>query len=308
MEVAPLTLEDVDAVVTRIARRLRDDARRNNLVAPALDRAVTADALRAAAPSLWVARRRGVVVGHLYGAVLDDHAGRAAWIGPDGSSFDDVDTLASLYAVAGRAWLDAGATRHIAWALDDVTRTTPWFELGFARVSVRASRRLSDQRVRPLPVGYRWRRGGGDDLDAAVALAREIDHAQALGPSFLRDADEESLRATLIETFDDPDTIHHLVEYGERVVAQAITFPLDARRGSYDDSWHLSTVAVAREHRGRGVATALVDLALADARGRGGRVMETSWRATNRDAQRFWLGYGFRPTYVRLLRRVGVDE
>ncbi len=307
MEVTPLGLEDVDAVVARIARRLRDDARRNDLVSPVLDRAVTADALRAAAPSLWVARRHDVVVGHLYGAVLGDGTDRAAWVGPDGSSFDDVDTLASLYAVAGRAWLDAGASRHVVWALDDAVRTAPWFELGFARASVRASFRLANRRARSLPAGYHWRRGGVSELDAAVTLAREIDHAQALGPSFVVDADEESLRSTLIETLDDPETIHHLVAYDERIVAQAITFPLETRRGSYDASWHLSTVSVASDHRGRGVATALVDLALADARTRGARVMETSWRTTNRDAQRFWLGYGFRPTYARLQRRVGVD-
>ncbi|MGC8510301.1 MAG: GNAT family N-acetyltransferase [Acidimicrobiales bacterium] len=307
MEIAPLSPADVDAVVARIARRLRDDARRNDLVAPALDRAVAADALRAAAPELWVARRRGRVVGHLYGAVLGEGVDRAAWVGPDGSSFDDVDTLASLYAVAGRAWLDAGASRHVVWALDDAVRRAPWLELGFARTGVRASYRLAERRVRPLPAGYRWRPGGVDQLDVAVALAREIDHAQALGPSFVLDADEASLRNTLIETLDDPETIHHLVEYNGQIVAQAITFPLEPRRGSFDASWHLSTVAVASDHRGRGVATALVDHALFDAHARGGRVMETSWRATNRGAQRFWLGYGFRPTYLRLQRRVGVD-
>ncbi len=307
MDVAPLSPEDVDAVVTRIARRLRDDARRNHLVAPALDRATTTDALRAAASSVWVARRGGVVVGHLYGAVLGDGADRAAWVGPDGSSCDDSETLASLYAVAGREWINAGATRHVAWALDGAAHHAPWLELGFARSSVRASRRLTGQRARPLPVGYRWRHGGIDHLDAAVMLGREIDRVQALGPSFLLDAGEESLRTNLADTLDDPETIHHLVEYGGDVVAQAIIFPLDPRRGSFDDSWHLSTVAVAREHQHRGIATALVDHALADARARGGQIMETSWRVTNRDAQRFWLHYGFRPTYVRLQRRVGSD-
>ncbi len=307
MEISPLSLEDVDAVVARIARRLHDDAQRNDLVAPAIDHVVTADALRAAASSLWVARRRGAVVGHLYGAVLGEGASRAAWVGPDGSSFDDVEILASLYAVAGRAWLDAGATHHVAWTLDDIAGTAPWFELGFARSSVRASHRLDDQPLRPLPTGYRWRRGNLDDLNAAIELARAIDRAQALGPSFLLDADEESLRANVTETLDDPQTIHHLITHGRRIVAQAITFPLDPRRGSYDESWHLSTVAVADDHRRRGLAIALVDRVLTDARAHGGRIMETSWRVTNRDAQRFWLRYGFRPTYVRLQRRVGTD-
>jgi ribosomal protein S18 acetylase RimI-like enzyme len=88
-------------------------------------------------------------------------------------------------------------------------------------------------------------------------------------------------------------------------VAQCITFPLPTRRGSFDATLHVSAVAVRETHRGRGVGTALVDLALDRARQKGFEYAETNWRVTNRPAARFWTDYGFEPTYVRLHRTVG---
>ena len=96
-----------------------------------------------------------------------------------------------------------------------------------------------------------------------------------------------------------------LAEFEGRPVGQCITFPLPARRGSFADTLHLSAVAVREAHRGRGVATALVDEALEKARRHGFRYVETNWRVTNRAAARYWTRSGFHPTYVRLRRSVG---
>ena len=158
----------------------------------------------------------------------------------------------------------------------------------------------------PLPDGYCVRRGAARDLASAVELDAALDDSQRLGPSFFAEA-RSSSRDELAETLADPEAHHYLVERGGAAVAQCITFPLPARRGSFDMSLHLSAVAVRPDDRGRGVATAMIDTALAHAAAAGFTHVETNWRVTNRRAQRFWRTYGFAPTYVRLHRTIGTS-
>ena len=302
--VRPLRPSDVDEVITRIERRLQADADFQPLINPAFSSDLLANALRHAAHATWVAQDRDRMVGHLYGALLEDDAhGRGVWVGPDGASFDDVDTLGELYAVAGASWIDDGAHDHYVWTLDDDSTVEPWLEMGFARMHRRGVVALPRPRVHPLPDGYSIRRGTASDLELAVELDAAFDDAQRLGPSFAFAAPGSS-RDELAETLADPETHHYLVERGGVGVAQCITFALPARRGSFDASLHLSAVTVRAEHRGRGVATAMVDAALSDALGAGFTHAETNWRVTNRRAQRFWRTYGFGATYVRLHRSI----
>lgn len=297
---------DVDAVVQRVAERLGYEARCNVFVDPDISTTDLARALREAPSTTWIARDERRIVGHLHGAVLES-AGFApgAWVGPDGVSFDDAEILSALYASAGQAWIDAGAREHYAWVLDDAASTAPWHDLGFARVHLRGALALGPVRVRSLPDGYQHRCGTIDDLDLVVVLAQEIDHANALGPSFVVNEGAGSTREDLAEILSEPDTTLHLVEYDGQPIAQCITFPLPAQRGSFRATIHLSAVVVRRAHQGHGIARAMVDTALHDARARGFAYGDTSWRATNRGAHRFWTRYGFLPTYVRLHRTIG---
>lgn len=297
---------DVDAVVQRVTERLGDEARRNVFVNPDISTADLGRALRGAPSTTWIARDERRIVGHLHGAVLES-AGLAsgAWVGPDGVSFDDAEILSALYASAGQAWIDAGAREHYAWVLDDAASTAPWYDLGFARVHSRGALALGPVRVRSLPNGYQHRRGTIGDLDVAEFLAREIDHANALGPSFVVNEGAESAREDLAEILSEPDTALHFVEYDGQPIAQCIAFPLPAQRGSFRATIHLSAVVVRRAHQGQGIARAMVDTALNEARARGFAYGDTSWRVTNRGAHRFWTRYGFGPTYVRLHRTIG---
>jgi len=246
------------------------------------------------------------VVGHLYGALLESAAyGRGIWIGPDGVSFDDTDVLSDLYAVAGRAWIDQGAHEHYVWVLDDISATQPWYELGFARMHARGVLALDGVARVELPSGYAMRRATLEDLDTAVSLVEELDRAQEEGPSFSVDLDSSSQRDELAETLSDPEVRCYFAQFNGDVVGQCITYPLPERRGSFDETLHLSAVVVRDAHRRHGVARALVDAALNDARDEGFLYCETNWRVTNRRAQRYWMSYGFRPTYVRLHRTIG---
>jgi len=280
--VQPLGTNDVDEVVERVTRRLRLDATINDLVSSEISRQAFADALHAATAMTWVARRADVIVGHLYGALLESAAyGHGVWIGPDGVSFDDADVLADLYAVAGQAWIDQGALEHYIWVLDDEASTAPWYELGFARMHARGVLALDHFRDHEVPRGYALRRGTLDDLDVAVELIEELDRAQAEGPSFSVDPDSASQRDELFETLSDPDVRYYLVESDGVAIGQCITFALPKRRGSFDNTLHLSAVVVREAHRHRGVAAALVDTALNEALAKGFRYVETNWRVTS---------------------------
>jgi ribosomal protein S18 acetylase RimI-like enzyme len=304
--IRPLDTNDVDAVVARITNQLAHDAASQPLLRATIDAVMMAQALRDAAPRTWIAEQDSGVVGHLYGAILENETyGHGVWIGPDGASFDTTDILADLYAVAGASWIEHGALEHYVWVIDDVASTQPWYELGFARMHMRGVLALDQPRVHELPEGYRIRRGGVDDLDIAVALDDELDAVQMAGPSFSIGLSHTGKREELFETLDDPEVHHYVVEYDASAVAQCITFPLPPRRGSFDHTLHLSAVTVHADHRHLGVATAMVDGALRDATAAGFEYVETNWRVTNRRARNYWLRYGFAPTYVRLHRTIG---
>ena len=89
---------DVDLVVSRIENRLMDDALIQPLVNPVIDTALLAHSLREATQQTWVAKQDSRIVGHLYGALLDNETyGNGVWIGPDGASFINTDVLSDLY-------------------------------------------------------------------------------------------------------------------------------------------------------------------------------------------------------------------
>lgn len=305
MIVRRLESRDLESVVARVHARLARDARRNELLNPNLAERDFTRALRDAIDQTWVADEAGRVVGHLYGAVLESpEYGRGVWVGPDGVSFDDADTLAALYAEGGAAWIEQGALEHYAWVFDDAEDTKPWFELGFARMHERGVLALGERRTRQPPPGYLIRRGDASDLDLALELDEVLDTAQSRGPSFsiVRHA---SRPEDLLEALSDDEVHYYVVECLGQGVAQCLTFALDERRGSFEHTVHLSAVSVRPGHEHRGVARALVDHALSDATEAGFDYAETNWRVTNRRAAQFWMRYGFVPSYVRLHRTIG---
>ncbi|MGB8196067.1 MAG: GNAT family N-acetyltransferase [Acidimicrobiales bacterium] len=305
--VRTLETRDVDAVVERVVERLAHDASIQPLVNPLLLTEPLKRSLNEVTDQTWVAEQNDDIVGHLYGALLESEPyGIGVWIGPDGVSFDSTDILSDLYSAAGASWIERGALEHYVWTIDDITATQPWYEMGFARMHMRGVLRLDRDFDHVVPDGYVLRRGGVDDLDIAVALDDELDAVQRIGPSFSIGLDHASKRDDFLETLEDPEVHHYIVETDGHAIAQCITFPLPPRRGSFDHTLHLSAVTVDADHRCRGVGTAMVDAALRNAQAADFDFVETNWRVTNRRARNYWLGYGFGPTYVRLHRTIGL--
>jgi ribosomal protein S18 acetylase RimI-like enzyme len=301
-----LESHDIDQVVARVHARLAGDAVRNGLLNAGFSHEHFAAALRDAARQTWIAEESGVIVGHLFGALLDSpEYGRGAWVGPDGVSYERPDVLDALYAAAGAEWIERQAIEHYAWVFDELADTTPWYELGFARMHVRGVFALAAGAPSELPSGYHLRRGGPADLELALELDRVLDDAQQHGPSFALFVEHASRPDEMLEMLEDPDVHYYVIDHEGIGVAQCLTFGLEARRGSFDDALHLSALSVRPGHEHRGIARALVDRALQEGFDDGYRYVETNWRVTNHRAASFWLRYGFRPTYVRLHRTIG---
>jgi len=291
---------DVAAVVARVKTQLARASRDEPFINDAFDEVDFDAALRAQRAHAWVALRGEQVVGHLYGAVLDDARGRSAWIGPDGVSFDDLEVLAALYAQAGRSWFDAGAHEHWVWVPDQVDTFLAWSELGFAKEHRRGVRALFHHTPLALPEGVTLRRGGAEDLDVANELDAALDEAQREGPNFFF---ADALPGEgLTETLSDPEVSLRLLTLGSEVVGQCLTYPLASRRGSFDDVVHLSGVVIREEWRERGWGHAMVDHVLEELRLEGARYVEVHWRVANHGADRFWRSLHFRPTFTRLRR------
>ncbi len=300
------TPDDVNAVVDAVARDQRRASQANAFIDARLDRDDLAASYRDRRAPTWIALEGARLVGHLTATTLARPSGAvSAWVSPDAVSFDDVATLGSLYALAGEHWLAEGVEDHEVWAYDRPDVRDPWFELGFAQRFRRGSLELARRGSPRWPAGYRLRPGSITDLELATHFSELLDAEEALGPSFARI--EPPDRAELVETLEDPDTIYGVVEHGGSPIAQAIAFPLLPVRGSHDRTMHLSAVVVDPSHRGRGVATAMLDELAAWARSQGFDYADVTWRTANLVAASFWHAYGVTPTYVRLQRRARID-
>ncbi|MFZ1062774.1 MAG: GNAT family N-acetyltransferase [Acidimicrobiales bacterium] len=296
--------DDARGVVDRIVAKLDDDARRNSLVNPSVDEGVLLDTMRHATNATWVALDDDKIVGHLYGAVLGDHAqSRAAWTGPDGVSFDD-GVLDQLLTAGVEQWRREHATHHYSWTLLDHESIETWLALGYETISVRGVMELGPRRPRALPAGTVLRVARATDVNRALELDRVIDLAQEGSPHATR-KDRRATRRELLELLEDPEVHHYVVESDGLVLAQAITFPLPTRRGSFDATLHLSEVVVDPREQGRGIASAMIDAVLDRARLDGSTHVEVQWRVSNDQAANFWTRYGFTPTYARLGRELG---
>jgi ribosomal protein S18 acetylase RimI-like enzyme len=303
-QIESLSTKNLDGVVARVVAHQMAVSASNPLISALVDTATLAEGLLSNVASFLVARDGDEVLGHLGGAVISsDPDGASVWVGPDSLSYDSVATLEQLYEVQAENWLERGASRQFVWS--PTHECAPWLELGFSYVHQRGVRRLRDVGETAMPPEYQIRRGTLDDLEVALELDAVMDAEQRGSPSFL--VTQSEARSQWMETLEDPETVHVIVECDGRAIAQCLWFPLSQRVGTFDRCVHLSAVTVIAQHRRRGVARAMVDHILHIAQRDGFDYVETNWRVSNRRAARYWLTYGFSPTYTRLQRAIGAS-
>ncbi len=306
LEVVPFGDEHLEAAATLLAARHARHRASCPLLPDVDAKASVEEAWRRPGTTGVLALRGGEPVGYLIGALEGELPiwGNLAWMERAGHAARDAELTRDLYAAAADSWVDAGAVRHyvLVPALPDDLE--PWYRLGFAHMHVEAIRE-SGCEPRPLPDGLAIRRGGPEGLEDAIKIDRLIQELQGRPPSFSIEAADEDRREMLIETLADPEVIHLVAELDGRLVGHA-TLYARPEFGTPPDAVYLASTATVPEVRGRGVGLALTEHALARAREAGYASVVTNWRMTNLLASRFWPARGFRPTFHRLHRAVGL--
>jgi len=263
----------------------------------------------------WSATRDGALVGYVIGISKDEKVwGRNVWVEAPGHAADDPDVLRQLYAGAAGTWVEAGRTNHhVLVPATDTGLVDAWFRLDFGQQHLHAVREVPPPEFGVVPrTELTIRRATLEDIEPLVELERVLPLHLAGSPVFSRlpvsspDEIVAELRVDLVDA-----RYHFLVaEHEGRVIGTGMGCSLEMSSGSTGlnrppNAGYLAYVAVFPEGRGLGAGRALGDAVLAWSRDAGYEWVATDWRSTNLDADRAWLGLGFRPSFRRLHRRIG---
>jgi GNAT superfamily N-acetyltransferase len=305
--IEPFTAAHLDGAAALLAARHA----RHRAAEPLLAEADALAAVRHAfeGGSGAVAVRGGEVAGYLLGSVRERAAwGTHAWVDRAGHASADPEVARDLYAAAAPAWMAAGARLHLALVPAVPDLLDPWARLGFGQMQVHAIRPSGDP-APSGPPGLEIRPAVLADLDAIVEeLADLIWRHQAGPPAFtgLEPPPAEELREGWAEALADPACAVFLATQDGRLAGHVLLHPAEAALGTPPGCVELGTQATVPDARGRGVGRALTAHALAWAAAAGYATIATDWRATNLLSSRYWPARGFRPTFHRLHRVVGI--
>jgi ribosomal protein S18 acetylase RimI-like enzyme len=160
-------------------------------------------------------------------------------------------------------------------------------------------------------------RGSIEDVDSLEPLWVAVHHVHAasmpeLAP-YVSDAETWSEHRPLyVELFEKPDTTLFLARLDEALVGYALLHVEPARGTFVADTWRtgerigeLESIAVAPEHRGEGIGTALLDAVDDALQALGIADVIIGALPGNADAIRLYARRGFRPTWLYLSRFAG---
>jgi ribosomal protein S18 acetylase RimI-like enzyme len=315
LQLVPLRADHLPAAARIFAERLAGErqvvpglpARAPDAVVDQLARMVSTEASVAALAD-------GRLVGYMTGWCIDAFQGPERGVycpewaaGAAGARRGDV--LRRMYAHMAREWAGTGCVNHAVTLLasDHEARETLWW-LGFGVRVVDALRDVAPIGNAP-PDGLAIRRLGPDDADVLTPLAQALaDHVAAppISVHIAQRRDAAFHRAWL-------SAPGHWVWLAE--LAGAPVGYVRAQADADDVAWvvqspevlAISGAYVLPKHRGRGIATALVDEALALARALGKRACSVDFESQNDPAFAFWPRH-FTPVCVSVLRRLDLRE
>jgi len=251
----------------------------------------------------------GELVAFQAAITLDGHGGRWAYTpdighaapGPLGTRLRE-----RLYAELAPAWLRAACPEHaITIHALDVEVQAVMARLGFGQYVIDLVGRLDPLDPGPLPDGVVVRRAGPPDAVAVAELDGALRRHLAASPVFLRPGPALSPEVTRRE-LDDPGVATLLAERDGRAVGHLRIGPCagDVAMVVRDPSTASVTAAFTREERrGTGIATHLLDAALAWARDAGYARWAVDHESANREAGRFWARHAT-PAAVSMSRRL----
>jgi GNAT superfamily N-acetyltransferase len=318
-DIRPFTGRDLDAAAALLAERHR----RHRAAEPALDpvyempaatrpqiEALLADPTQ----SGWVATHHGRVVGFLVGVAKADATwGGNVWVEAAGHAAEDPGVVRQLYAVAAGRWVDEGRTNHhVLVPATDSELIDAWFRLDFGQQHLHAAREAPPASFGVVPRSeLTIRRATAGDIEPLVGLERVLPLHLAGSPVFSRlpVSPREEIVAELESDLVDPKYHFLVAEHEGRVIGTAIGCSLEVSTGATGlnrppNAGYLAYAAVLPEARGLGAGRALGEAVVVWSRDAGYEWIATDWRSTNLEADRAWLGMGFRPTFRRLHRSI----
>ncbi|HEY2326633.1 MAG TPA: GNAT family N-acetyltransferase [Gaiellaceae bacterium] len=247
-----------------------------------------------------VATRNGKAVAYLAGAVSEEHA-MARWLFA-GHAAREPEALRDLFALQAEAF---GVSRFMV----TVPATEPelidvWFRLAFGCQAVWAVQAV--RRAEPVDFAGIVRLAVPDDIEAIVDFDELLYDHQVESPSFseFTAPPREQLRAEAGAVWEET-YVPFVAEVDGHVIAILGLYYKPGGDLRVPDRNIDLTFAVTRpEARGSGSMLALTAHAMNWAHEHDFRSMTVDWRSVNMLSSSYWPKRGFRPTYLRLYRRV----
>ncbi|MFS2174917.1 N-acetyltransferase family protein [Rhizobium pisi] len=135
-----------------------------------------------------------------------------------------------------------------------------------------------------------------DDLPALVALFA-ADALGGHGDTTDPEAFADYARAfAVIEA--SPDQTLYVAQYGGEVVGTFQTMVTTSLTGRGSSAMIIEAVQTRADMRGQGIGAAMIEFAIAEAKGRGVRRVALTSNALRKDAHRFYERLGFKPSHL----------
>ncbi|MFS8147729.1 GNAT family N-acetyltransferase [Rhizobium sp. BR 249] len=135
-----------------------------------------------------------------------------------------------------------------------------------------------------------------DDLQALVALFA-ADALGGHGDTTDAGAFPDYARAfAVIES--SPEQTLYVAERGGEVVGTFQTMLTTSLTGRGSSAMIIEAVQTRADMRGQGIGALMIEFAIAEAKGRGARLLQLTSNAVRKDAQRFYERLGFKPSHL----------
>ena len=263
--------------------------------------------LGAAGPGV-AAIQDGRMVGFLKGWMMPDFRGKRSVYSPEWGNGADLEDSRYIYEEMYRHiaadWVADQTTAHyISLFPNDLDAVQGWHWLGFGMIAVDAVRGLEPVMGRDLKIEFR--NAGTGDIEQILELHEGLRQHVKRSPDFF--ILEEHNTGYIENWLNDPERAIWLALVDGDPAAfirigpandDVATIIFDAGTTSIYGAFTLSSM------RGRGIGTALLGHAIEAARGKGYVRCAVDFEPMNTIGTRFWLGKGFRPVCLSLLRYV----
>jgi GNAT superfamily N-acetyltransferase len=253
-----------------------------------------------------IAVQDGVMVGFLMGLVIPEFMGKRSAYSPVGANTavpgQSRRIYEEMYACLSERWVTDGCITHVVSLMaHDLQALKAWSWLGFGLVNVDGLRPLTPLVSRQAKVEVR--RASYQDAGVLSKLGRALEQHEASAPTFwLHELDDFG------ENLGEPGYAAWLaVEGGLELGFLAMEPGDDCECALLRDAKtvNISGAFTIEAARCKGVATSLLDQALAWARSQGYERCAVDFESMNTLAARFWLRW-FEPVSYSLMR--SIDE